>query len=202
MLFRSVSGSTRLHDIAAATGTTRDPRLLLAVVLIAILFRVWQIAEPLWIDELHTSWVVSGEFEDVAPRARMGNQSPVYFWCVWLVTQACGHSEFSLRLSSLVAGTLAVWLAARVVIRNGGSLESGLIASALIAVDAAAIAAHYGSVSAVTFIAATNYLKAVNQPYENYATAFLAVMESPAILVGVVLGKVATSKSEIGRAHV
>ncbi len=62
------------------------------------------------------------------------------------------------------------------------------------AVDAAAIAAHYGSVSAVTFIAATNYLKAVDQPYENYATAFLAVMESPAILVGVVLGKLATSK--------
>ena len=43
--------------------------------------------------------------------------------------------------------------------------------------------------SAVTFIAATNYLKAINQPYENYASAFLAVMESPAILVGVVLGK-------------
>lgn len=62
------------------------------------------------------------------------------------------------------------------------------------AVDAAAIAAHYGSVSAVTFIAATNYLKSVDQPYENYATAFLAVMESPAILVGVVLGKLATSK--------
>lgn len=61
-------------------------------------------------------------------------------------------------------------------------------------VDSAAIAAHYGSVSAVTFIAATNYLKAVGQPYENYATAFLAVMESPAILVGVVLGKLATSK--------
>ena len=61
--------------------------------------------------------------------------------------------------------------------------------------DAAAIAAHYGSVSAVTFIAATNYLKAVNQPYESYATAFLAVMESPAILVGVVLGKLATSRS-------
>ena len=60
------------------------------------------------------------------------------------------------------------------------------------AVDSAAIAAHYGSVSAVTFIAATNYLKAVNQPYEAYATAFLAVMESPAILVGVVLGKLAT----------
>ena len=56
-------------------------------------------------------------------------------------------------------------------------------------VDAAAIAAHYGSVSAVTFITATNYLKSINVPYENYATAFLAVMESPAIIVGVLLGK-------------
>lgn len=61
------------------------------------------------------------------------------------------------------------------------------------AVDSAAIAAHYGSVSAVTFIAATNYLTAVNQTYELHATAFLVVMESPAILVGVVLGKLATS---------
>jgi len=59
-------------------------------------------------------------------------------------------------------------------------------------VNAAAIAAHYGSVSAVTFIAATNYLDAVNQPFENYATAFLAIMESPAILVGIVLGKLAS----------
>lgn len=70
------------------------------------------------------------------------------------------------------------------LLRFGGRLRS---------VDAAAIAAHYGSVSAVTFIAATNYLKAIHQPYESYATAFLAVMESPAILVGVVLGKLATS---------
>jgi len=56
-------------------------------------------------------------------------------------------------------------------------------------VDAAAICATYGSVSAVTFITATNYLKGINEPYENYATAFLAVMESPAIIVGVLLGK-------------
>ncbi len=62
-------------------------------------------------------------------------------------------------------------------------------------VDAAAIAAHYGSVSAVTFIAATNYLKAIDVPFESYATAFLAVMESPAILVGVVIGKLAMKSS-------
>lgn len=64
----------------------------------------------------------------------------------------------------------------------------------LAAVDAAAIAAHYGSVSAVTFIAATNYLKAVQQPFESYTTAFLAVMESPAILVGVILGRLASAR--------
>lgn len=55
--------------------------------------------------------------------------------------------------------------------------------------DAAAISAHYGSVSAVTFIAATNFLKQVATPYEDFATAFLAVMEAPAIIVGVVLGR-------------
>lgn len=82
-------------------------------------------------------------------------------------------------LAAMVLGTL-IPLWTYPVLRFGGKFSS---------VDAAAIAAHYGSVSAVTFIAATNYLKAINQPFENYSTAFLAVMESPAILVGVVLGK-------------
>lgn len=59
------------------------------------------------------------------------------------------------------------------------------------AVDAAAIAGHYGSVSAVTFIAATNFLKELALPYEGFATAFLAAMEAPAIIVGIVLGKMA-----------
>lgn len=63
------------------------------------------------------------------------------------------------------------------------------------AADAAAIAAHYGSVSAVTFIAATNYLLSVGLPSENYATAFLAIMEAPAILIGIVLCKLATRKA-------
>ena len=65
-------------------------------------------------------------------------------------------------------------------------------------VDSAGIAAHYGSVSAVTFIAATNYLKSIQMPYESYATAFLAVMEAPAILVGVVLGKLNSKQAGDG----
>jgi hypothetical protein len=58
----------------------------------------------------------------------------------------------------------------------------------LTAVDAAAISALYGSVSAATFFAATNYLRQIRLPYQEYASAFLAVMEAPAIIVGVVLG--------------
>lgn len=57
------------------------------------------------------------------------------------------------------------------------------------AADAAGIAAHYGSVSAVTFIAATNFLRASGIEFEGFATALLAVMEAPAIVVAIALGK-------------
>lgn len=94
------------------------------------------------------------------------------------------------------AGIAAVWMPALAAIILGTliSLWSYPILrfiGRLLAVDAAALAAHCGSCSAVTFIAATNFLKSVHQPYEEYASAFLAVMESPAIIVGVVLGKLA-----------
>ena len=56
-------------------------------------------------------------------------------------------------------------------------------------VVAAAIAGHYGSVSAVTFIAATSFLQALGQSYEGHATAFLAAMEAPAIIVAILIAK-------------
>jgi hypothetical protein len=96
---------------------------------------------------------------------------------------AAGLGQVWLPLLAAIALGALIPLWTYPVLRRGGGLP---------AVDAAAIAAHYGSVSAVTFIAATNYLKAIQQPFEDYATAFLAVMESPAILVGVVLGKLAS----------
>jgi hypothetical protein len=53
--------------------------------------------------------------------------------------------------------------------------------------NAAAIAAHYGSVSAGTFMTATAYLDSNSIPYEKYAVIMLAVMESPAIVIGLLL---------------
>ena len=55
------------------------------------------------------------------------------------------------------------------------------------AVNAGAIAAHYGSVSAVTFSAVLAFLEIQKIPVEGYLPALLAVMEAPAIIVAVFL---------------
>jgi uncharacterized protein len=54
-------------------------------------------------------------------------------------------------------------------------------------INAAAIAAHYGSVSAVTFSAALAFLEAMKVEVEGFAPALLAVMEAPAIVIAVFL---------------
>jgi hypothetical protein len=56
-------------------------------------------------------------------------------------------------------------------------------------VDSAAIAAHYGSVSIVTFAAAVALLTASGRPYEGYLVVMLALMETPAILSGLLLAR-------------
>lgn len=53
--------------------------------------------------------------------------------------------------------------------------------------DAAAIAATYGSISAVTFITAGAFLNELGIDYDGYMVAALALMESPAIIVGLIL---------------
>jgi hypothetical protein len=53
--------------------------------------------------------------------------------------------------------------------------------------NAAAIAATYGSISAVTFVTATSFLSKLNIPFSGHMVAALALMESPAIVIGLVL---------------
>ncbi len=60
--------------------------------------------------------------------------------------------------------------------------------------NAAAIAATYGSVSAVTFVTATAFLDQSGIPYGGYMVAAMALMESPAIVVAVILARLALSK--------
>ena len=56
--------------------------------------------------------------------------------------------------------------------------------------DAAALAAHYGSVSAVTFIAVLAFLENAGIRYEGFSAALLAIMEAPGIVVAIVLARV------------
>ena len=57
--------------------------------------------------------------------------------------------------------------------------------------NAAAIAATYGSISAVTFVTATAFLDRAGIPYGGYMVAAMALMESPAIVVAVILARLA-----------
>ncbi|MFM2041291.1 MAG: hypothetical protein RLZZ493_1880 [Bacteroidota bacterium] len=53
--------------------------------------------------------------------------------------------------------------------------------------DAGAIAAAYGSVSAVTFVTAVSYLEAHQLNLNGHMVAIMALMESPAIIIGLIL---------------
>lgn len=59
--------------------------------------------------------------------------------------------------------------------------------------NAAAIAATYGSISAVTFITASSFLTQLGISFDGYMVAALALMESPAIVVGLILVKLFTA---------
>lgn len=53
--------------------------------------------------------------------------------------------------------------------------------------NAGALAAHYGSVSVVTYLAAIGFLQVLEEPYEGFLPALVAVMEVPGILVALIL---------------
>ncbi len=94
--------------------------------------------------------------------------------------------------ASGAAGTVALSLSAALVLSFGlPVLAYALLRwlTSLDSVNAAAISAHYGSVSIVTFVAASGFLGDRGVPYEGYVVAMLAVMETPAIVSGLLLAR-------------
>ena len=55
--------------------------------------------------------------------------------------------------------------------------------------DAASIAAHYGSVSVVTFSVGITFLGQEGLDYEGYLIVFLVLLEMPALVIGVILAR-------------
>jgi uncharacterized protein len=97
-------------------------------------------------------------------------------------------SEIALSLG------LAIFLAVIIPI-----IGYSILRRKLSAFDAAAIAATYGSVSAVTFITATQYLDQFNIAYGGHMAAAMALMESPAIILAIVLANKARASMSSGQ---
>lgn len=62
--------------------------------------------------------------------------------------------------------------------------------------NAGAIAATYGSISAVTFATATAFLEVQNMKFGGYMVAGMAMMESPAIVAGLIMIRTKANKSQ------
>lgn len=62
--------------------------------------------------------------------------------------------------------------------------------------DSGAIAAAYGSVSAVTFVTAASFLEIQHLQFSGHMVAVMALMEAPAIIVGVILIRMFDKKME------
>jgi uncharacterized protein len=87
-----------------------------------------------------------------------------------------GHGIDGHVLMALVGGIIlsfAIPFAAFALLR---------VMTGLSAVDAAAVSAHYGSVSIVTFVTATSVVSGQGLPFEGYMVAVAAAMEAPAIV--------------------
>ena len=93
---------------------------------------------------------------------------------------ALNHSGITSDIA-LVLG-LAILLAVLIPV-----LAYAILSQRLQKLDAAAIAATYGSISAVTFITASQTLDQLGIAYGGYMAAAMALMESPAIILAIVL---------------
>lgn len=94
--------------------------------------------------------------------------------------QELAHSPFTAEIAwSLVFGVMVASLI---------PLYSFFILKRKLSIyDAGAIASAYGSVSAVTFVAAASFLENQQIVYGGHMVAVMAFMESPAIIVGVIM---------------
>lgn len=163
---------------------------------------------------------------DVSSTAAQNLLSPVVLF--FLLGIVAGLSKSSLTIPESLSKSVSLYLMMAIGFRGGVELShngfdgsivgAGLAAVALSALlplvayamlrwttrldttNAAAVSAHYGSVSVVTFAAAIAVLTHQAEPFEPYIVAMLAVMEAPAILTGLVLARRGMRSSQANEA--
>jgi hypothetical protein len=93
-------------------------------------------------------------------------------------------------LATLALGcAVPIW--SYLIVRRVGKLDIA---------NAAALAAHYGSVSAVTFIATQSYLQTLGVPFEGFTPTLVAILEVPAIVIALIIANRALSTGKAKRA--
>ena len=145
---------------------------------------------------------------DIFDLATTNLLSPVILFFVLGVAAALARSDLS--VPEAAAKTLSLYLLFAIGFKGGASVAAHGVDARLIAslgagvvlsfvlpfiafgllrvmtnlnrLDAAAVAAHYGSISIVTFVAATSVLESRLIDSEGYMVAVAAMMEAPAIL--------------------
>ena len=104
---------------------------------------------------------------------------------------------FALSVSGLTS-TVAISLAAAVALAIYVPLIGYFFLKRFVSgFDAAAVAATYGSVSAVTFVTAVQYLENQGVSYGGHMAAAMALMESPAIIMAVVFANALRQKAGV-----
>jgi hypothetical protein len=102
---------------------------------------------------------------------------------------------FALAESGLTAGIIASLIAAVLMAIIVPLLGYAGLRHSVSRYDAAAIAASYGSVSAVTFLTAAQYLADLGWPAGGHMAVALVLMESPAILIAVFVANTLRQKA-------
>ncbi len=145
----------------------------------------------------------------------MGNLLDPAVLC-FVLGLAAGLTRSDLRLPRALYETLSVYLLLAIGLKGGVELARSPLAALLVPLvgtvglglviplvaysilrgvgrlprpDSAAIAAHYGSVSAVTFAIVLEYLRQAGTAFEDYSAVLLVVLEVPAIGVGILLAR-------------
>ena len=88
--------------------------------------------------------------------------------------------EVALPALVVVAVGALIPLVAFPILRHVGKLSRA---------DSGSIAAHYGSVSVVTFAVGSTYLTRLGEAVEGYMTVFLVLLEFPALVIGALLAR-------------
>ena len=167
-------------------------------------------------------------FEQLAALAAVNLSSPVVLFFGLGILAALLRSD--LTVPDAFAKGLTIYLMLAIgfkggvaIARNGVTGEFALVAAAgmligliipaiaffllrattkLDRASAAAVAAHYGSVSIVTFVAASTLLKTMNVEFDGFMVAVTALMETPAIIAGLWLANAGGSRSSADRSFV